>query len=163
VVIETGHAMRLFNGMNWLPAHDGDARVFAVMQRHYSFHAYSDGRRQNKRYRNRNLIVGPGEKMVLMTVNCDAIFVWKKFFDSSGQSGINCAVFHNESSVLSSVLILEAEQLAWQRWPGQRLYTYVNQDKIKSANPGYCFKCAGWKQLAYRTGSGLIVLEKLPV
>lgn len=150
----------MLSNFNWLPAKDGDARVFAVMQRHYSFHAYSDGRRQNRCYRNRRLIVGPGEKMVLLTVGCDAIFVWRKFIDASGQTGVNCAVFHNESSTQSSSLILEAEQLAWNRWPGERLYTYVNSSKIKSVNPGYCFKCAGWQQLPYRTGNGLVILEK---
>jgi len=143
----------------WLPAKDGDPRVFALMRRHYSFHLYTDGRRQRLGYRNRNLVVGPGEKMVLLTVNCDALFVWRKFKDKSGQKGINCAVFRNESPILSSLLIAEAEQLAWQRWPGERLYTYVNPRKIRSSNPGYCFKCAGWRQCGL-TKSGLVVLEK---
>jgi hypothetical protein len=31
---------------------------------------------------------------------------------------VNCAVFRNEGPVLSSDLILEAEELAWGRWPG---------------------------------------------
>jgi hypothetical protein len=132
---------------NWMPAKDGDARAYALMQRHYTFHDYADGRRHNQSYRNRHLIVGPGEKMVLLTVNCDALFVWRKFIDNSGQTGVNCAVFHNESNIQSSALILEAELLAWSRWPGERLYTYVNPVKIKSANPGYCFKCAGWRQI----------------
>lgn len=150
----------MLSNWNWLPAKDGDARVFALMQRHYTFHNYADERRRNKFYRNRHLIVGPGEKMVLLTVNCDALFVWRKFIDASKQTGVNCAVFHNESSILSSTLILEAELLAWQRWPKERLYTYVNPSKITSNNPGFCFKCAGWHQLAYRTGNGLVILEK---
>jgi hypothetical protein len=46
----------------------------------------------------------------------------------AGQRGVNCAVFRNESSVLSSELIREACGLAWTRWPGERLYTYVRRD-----------------------------------
>jgi len=147
-------------GFNWLPAKDGDPRVYALMKRHYTFHPYADGRRQNAAYRNRKLVVGPGEKLVLLTVDCNALFIWRKFKDRSGQTGINCAVFHNESELLSSELIREAAWIAWQRWPGQRLYTYVNVSKIKSANPGYCFKMAGWN-ICGKTKSGLVILEKL--
>jgi len=38
------------------------------------------------------LFVGPGEKLVLRTWECDAIWVWRKFIDDSGQEGINCAI-----------------------------------------------------------------------
>lgn len=146
----------------WLPIKDGDPRAFALMKNHYSYQAYSDGRRQNLANRNRQLFIGPGEKMVLMTVDCDALFVWRKFIDKSGQSGVNCAVFRNESDYLASDLILEAEELAWQRWPGERLYTYVDARKIKSTNPGYCFKMAGWQYCGRSKSRRLHILEKLP-
>lgn len=146
-------------GMTWLPAHDGDPRAFALMRRHYSFYEYADGRRNNPANRNRRLFVGPGEKMVLLTDDCRALFVWRKFIDKSGQQGVNCAVFRNEGDEMSSSLILEAEQLAWGRWPGERLYTYVNPRKVASCNPGYCFKMAGWRECG-RTGKGLVILEK---
>lgn len=136
----------------WLPAADGDARCMALYRRHYSYRRYADGRKPR-------LFVGPGEKMVLLTVGCDAIFVWRKFIDDSGQRGVNCAVFRNESEYLSSTLILEAEQHAWRRWPGARLYTYVDQRKIRSSNPGYCYLQAGWRKCGM-TKSGLIILEK---
>jgi len=147
-------------GFNWLPAKDGDPRVYELMKRHYTFRPYADGRRQNQSNRNRKLIVGPGEKMVLLTVDCDALFVWRKFIDKGGQIGVNCAVFHNEGELLSSTLIQEAEELAWQRWPGERLYTYINANKIRSVNPGYCFKAAGWRMFG-KTANGLVILEKL--
>jgi hypothetical protein len=41
------------------------------------------------------------------------------------------------------------------------LYTYVNGRKVKSANPGYCFKRAGWRTCG-KTAGGLIILEKTP-
>lgn len=147
----------------WLPAKDGDPRAFAIMRRHYTFQQYQDGRRAaGGGYRNRRLFVGPGEKMVLMTIHCDALFVWRKFIDDSGQQGVNCAVFRNESPVLSSVLILEAEQLAWGRWPGERFYTYVDSCKVRSSNPGYCFKMAGWSVCGQTKVKRLTILEKLP-
>lgn len=155
--------MNMLPGWLWLPAKDGDPRAFAIMRRHYTYQAYQDGRRRaGGGYRNRRLFVGPGEKMVLMTVNCDALFVWRKFKDDSGQTGVNCAVFRNESSLLASALILEAEQLAWVRWPGERLYTYVDGCKVRSSNPGYCFKMAGWRVCGRTKAKRLIIMEKLP-
>lgn len=145
----------------WLPSSDGDPRAYALMKRHYSFHQYRDGRRNNRNNPNRFLFCGPGEKMVLLTRQCDALFVWRKFIDSAGRRVVHCAVFHNESDMRSSDLIREAEQLAWARWPGETLYTYVDARKIKSTNPGYCFKCAGWKQVG-ASQKGLIVLIKRP-
>jgi len=153
---------------HWLPAKDGDPRVYALMRRHYSSHIYADGRRRNLNYRNRFLVCGPGEKMVLLTVDCSALFIWRKFIDDSGQQGVNCAVFRNEGEVLSSELILEAEQLAWLKWPGERLYTYVDPKKVKTAlwyfrkpNPGKCFIMVGWRRLEQMTKSGKVILEKL--
>lgn len=153
---------------HWLPAKDGDPRAFYLMSRHYSFQPYRDGRRQDLSYRNRHLFVGPGKKKVWLTVDCRALWVWRKFIDKSGQTGVNCAVFHNESDILASELILEAEQLAWRIWPGERLYTYVDDKAVPSPNPGYCFKKAGWqlvrdeKGKPVRTDSGKLILEKLP-
>lgn len=143
----------MFSGY-WYAIADGDPRGRALYQRHYSARHYRDGRKPA-------LFVGPGEKMVLLTTDGRALFVWRKFIDASGQTGVNCAVFRNESDVLSSTLILEAEQLAWVRWPGERLYTYVNPRAVKSANPGYCYKRAGWRTCGMTKG-GLVILEKLP-
>jgi hypothetical protein len=138
----------------WLPVKDGDPRALAIMRRHYSWRNYRDGRL-------RRLFVGPGEKMVLLTPGSDAVFVWRKFISDSGQQGVNCAAFRNEGDVLSSDLVRQACELAWQRWPGQRLYTYVNPRKVKSSNPGCCFLKAGWRKCGASKG-GLVILEKLP-
>jgi hypothetical protein len=143
----------------WLTTKDGDPRAYALFKRHYSFHQYGDNRRLVGR--NRRLFVGPGEKLVLLGYDCLALFVWRKFISTSFEAGVNCAVFRNESDRLSSILILEAEEHAWRRWPGQRLYTYVNGKQV--GGDGLCFKKAGWKKLKRRTKvNGLIVLEKLP-
>ena len=145
---------------HWLPVSDGDPRAAAMYRKHYSCNQYADKRRDQWGYRNRFLIMGPGEKMLLMTLRCDALFGWRKFIDKSGQTGVNCAVFRNESDILSSELILEAEYWAWQRWPGERLYTYVDASAIESSNPGYCYKCAGWQECGRTQARGLVILEK---
>lgn len=145
-----------------MPIKDGDERAAALYRRHYSCYQYADSRRSRYGYRNRFLILGPGEKMLLMTVNCDALFGWRKFIDDSGQQGINCAIFRNESPFQSSAMILEAEQLAWQRWPGQRLYTYVNPTAIRSSNPGFCFQMANWRKCGLSKSRSLVILEKFP-
>jgi len=146
---------------HWLPVKDGDPRAFALYRRHYTYRDYADNRRRDWSNPNRMLFVGPGEKMVLMTVNCDALFVWRKFISDDGQEGVNCAVFRNESDILSSTLILEAEQHAARRWPGTRLYTYVKPSAIRSSNPGYCYLQAGWRKCG-RSKRRLIILEKQP-
>jgi hypothetical protein len=145
---------------HWEPVRDGNPLAAAIYRRHYSAYVYADGRRDDPRYRNRNLICGPGEKMLLLAGG-PALFVWRRFIDDSGQTGVNCAVFRNEGPVRSSDLIREADALAWSRWPAQRLYTYVNPTTIRSRNPGCCFLKAGWRRCG-RTKGGLVVLEHLP-
>jgi len=136
----------------WRLSKDGDRIGRAIYRRHYSRYKYADGR-------DPALFIGPGEKLVLIAHDDDALFAWRRFIDDSGQEGVNCAVFRNESLQRSSDMILDAENWAWDRWPGERLYTYVNAAKVLSPNPGYCFKKAGWKS-AGKTRGGLIVLDK---
>lgn len=142
-------------GNYWFLSRDGDDTCRSVYDRHYSRYHYADGRKPK-------LFVGPGEKMVLITELGDAVWCWRKFKDASGQSGVNNAIFRNEGTVLSSLLILDAEQIAWQRWPGERLYTYVNPRGIRSTNPGACYKKAGWKVCGVTKWNKLLILEKLP-
>lgn len=134
----------------WYGANRGDLRAIDLFMRHYTA--------PSKRPVNHS-IGAPGEIMVLLTSRADALFIWtKQRYRADGQIGVNCAVFRNESAIRSSDLIQEAALMAWQRWPGERLFTFVNPVKIKSANPGYCFKKAGWKSCGL-TQKGLTILE----
>lgn len=146
----------------WQIVKDGDARAYELMTRHYSFRAYTDGRRERAGYRNRRLFVGPGQKLVLLSADGDALFVWRVFIDRSGQDGVNCAVFRNESGRRASDLIRMAEAMAWERWPGRRLYTYVDSRKVQGSVPGYCFRRAGWRHVGYTKKLGLLIFEKVP-
>ena len=135
----------------WCRAKDGDSRARQLFQRHYSRRKLADGRESK-------LFVGPGEKFVLISGSNDAMFVWRKFKSDDDQTGINCAVFRNESAALSSALVIEADRIAWAHWPNEpRHYTYVNAKRIRSGNPGYCFLKAGWKRVGL-TKSGLHIL-----
>lgn len=143
----------------WFPIFDGNRLGFSIYRRHYSA--------KNKKPKVRQFI-GPGEKLALLSHEGDALFAWRKFIDDcidsrSGekQTGVNCSVFRNESRHRSSDMILEAMVFAWDKWPGTRLYTYVDAGKVKSENPGYCFIKAGWEKCG-KTKNGLIVMEALP-
>lgn len=139
-------------GRYWIPVKDGNLTAFEIFKRHYT---YRKGRHPTPK------ITGPGQYICLVNRWATALFIWRKFIDKSGQQGINCAVFRNESEARSSWMILEAEALAWARWPGARLYTYVNARKVKSSNPGYCFKMAGWNPCGFSKKKHLLILEKL--
>lgn len=139
--------------MYWRLSKDGDPTGFTLYRRHYSA-------KKNPRPKQRQF-VGPGQKMVLIGADSLALFAWRKFIDDSGQRGVNCAVFRNESPHRSSDLISEAMGFAWARWPGERLYTTVNPREIRSTNPGFCFVKAGWRKCGTTKG-GLLILEATP-
>lgn len=165
---------------HWIGTHDADPRAVALYRRHYSAQA-----RLHKNHKSG--FIGPSERMVLITVDCSALFAWRLMLPPDerisklarpdrrrekrgneptqyfgDQTGLMCTIFRNEGYILSSELILEAECLAWQRWPGIRLFTYVWDSKIASVNPGYCFKKAGWKSCGRNADGRMSILEKLP-
>lgn len=145
-------------GQFWLSILDGDKLAFELFKNHYSF---SFGRADNRKT---DRFVGVGQHLVLALADYSGLFVWRlssRRWDS--QEGLCCSIFRNESSVLSSSLILDAENLAALYWPNvKRFFTFVHAGKILSSNPGYCFKCAGWSALPFVTGHrGLVVLEKI--
>ena len=145
--------------VDWWLTKDGDAACVALYERHYSAYRYAN-------QRVRRLFCGPGEKVVLRTLDGAAFFVWRRFKDAcldvrtdAPQSGVNCAAFRNKGARRSSDLIRQADAIADCLWPDCRHYTYVDARRVKSTNPGYCFFCAGWARCGV-TKSGLLVLER---
>jgi len=59
-------------------------------------------------------------------------------------------------------IILEAEKLAAEKWGPNRAFTYVDPAKIRSPNPGFCFKVAGWRfvRRVLKKGTWKHLLEK---
>ncbi len=149
----------------WLARKDANPSGLALFKRHYTYREYRDKRR-------RRHFVGPGEKLVLLTPNADALFVWRKFISLDHQEGVNCSIFRNEGPRLSSELIREAVRLGWEKWPDHRFYTYVNAKKLTVRKchgrpycpwpPGKCFIEAGWRQCGITKDKKLVILELLP-
>ncbi len=144
------------NETHWIISHDRSIIAQRLADRHYS----------RKHPGSKSGFVGPGEKIVLLSDDGKALFVWlygKPELREDGIDGINCTIFRNESNVLSSQLILEAERFATERWPGKKLFTYVSKSKVKSHNPGWCFMKAGWKVVGENKSGKLRILEKQEV
>jgi len=146
---------------HWWLTRDGDADCLALWQRHYSSRIKRGPRRIAQ-------FVGPGEKVVLRTEPGDAVFVWRVFIDDcvdartgQRQDGVNCSIFRNESQHRSSDLIRQADAIADCLWPDRRHYTFVDPQKVRSTNPGFCFIAAGWQRCGVTKG-GLLILERQP-
>ena len=157
--MSTGMSM---NGLgiegHWIAVKDGDPRAVTLYKRHYSASKAPADRLI------RHGITPPGETMVPITLNNDSLFVWHRAMieRQDHQEGVACSVFRNEGPILSSLLVQEAMELAWARWPGQRLFTYVWDAKVRSVNPGYCFKMAGWQTCGRNKDGRLTILEVYP-
>jgi hypothetical protein len=139
----------------WILTKDGDPACKKLYDEHYSKYHYADGR-------DPKLFIGPGEKLVLKTMCGNAMFAWRKFIDDSGQTGVNNAIFINhkdKSGFESSFLILQAEKYAAHRWPGERLYTYVDPEKLSTSVLGWCYIRARWKRCG-ETKSGKLIFQK---
>jgi hypothetical protein len=94
----------------------------------------------------------PGQTVVL--VAHDAVFGWWRpdptagIKQMNGLDGWTCTIFRNESTTLSSELVLAAERELVASGHGcgpDGMLTYVFDQKARSRNPGYCFKVAGWE------------------
>ena len=149
----------LIDGAEWLPVSDRHPNVVTMYRRHYSWIRNKASRAALRR----SGIVGPCQKVVLMTPNGDAVFAWALPLPdyNDGYEGVRCTIFRNESggARLSSDLIRQADALAWNRWPESRHYTWVWDEMVQSANPGYCFKQAGWKSAGRNKDGSLSLLE----
>lgn len=147
----------LFSDGAWIEARDGNPTAASIYDRHYS---------RNPASRGDHRCAGPGEKIVLLTPCARALLVWRRFLSKDptvARGDVNCAIFRNEGAgSLSSDLLRAAMAIAWRRWPGARLYTYVNPRRVRSANPGYCFLMAGWRHCGVTKTRKLLVLEALP-
>lgn len=134
----------------WIITNKGDNDCRQLADKHYS--RQTPGAKQFCR---------PGKNLVLRTSLCDAIWVTWHGIRDDGIDAWECTLFRNESKILSSTLIKEAIKITYQQWgtpPKDGIITYISPNKIKSVNPGYCFKCAGWKTFG-KSKSGKIRLQ----
>lgn len=117
-----------------------DPRACELADRHYSRRKPGSGQ-----------FMPPGQTIVLLAT--DAVWGWWRPHPASGLTAMNgldgwtCTIFRNESPVLSSDLVLDAEMAMGEYGLDiglDGLLTYVWDSKVRSVNPGFCFKMAGW-------------------
>lgn len=107
-----------------------------------------------------NQFMPPGRTIVIRDPEGTVVFGWlSQQFRDDAECGYNCSIFRNVSARLSSDVILECEQIVFEAWGENRLFTYVDPAHIRSINPGYCFKMAGWK-FVRTTADGKHLLAK---
>lgn len=113
----------------------------------------------------------PGQTIVLLTKDADAVWGWWRPHPTSGIKSMNgldgwtCTIFRNESPVKSSALVLAAEQALYDAGVDvgpDGLITYVWDKKVRSSNPGCCFKLAGWRTTGRSADGKKTLLQKSP-
>lgn len=89
----------------------------------------------------------PGQTLVLL--GDQAVWGWWRPHPDSGIVAMNkldgwtCTIFRNEGPTQSSTMILAAEAILAERigeCGPDGMLTYVWDKRVRSANPGYCFK-----------------------
>lgn len=143
--------------MQWHVSHRADPRAVAIADRHY-----------NRQKIGTPQFVPPGRCLVLMTEDERALWVsswpYAEYVRHAWAGAWVCSLFRNEGAGLSSDLIRQA--VAATRWywpdvPALGMVTFVNADKVRSTNPGACYRKAGWKRVGMTAG-GLVALQQLP-
>ena len=130
-------------GEGWMVVKDGDDTARTIFDRHYSRYRYADGRSPA-------LFIGPVEKFVLVQADGSAVCAWRKAIFDDGQTGVNCCIFRRETGEPASAMLKSAMELAWDKWPGERFFTYVDPLHVpptfRASRPtwGHCFYQAGW-------------------
>lgn len=106
-----------------------------------------------------------GRKIVIRDHAGLVLFGWL-YPDASmrmdSQTGYYCSIFRNESTRRSSEIILECEAIAVAKWGPGRMYTFIDSRKIRSSNPGFCFKKAGWNYEGLTKGGKHILVKDMP-
>lgn len=140
---------------------DGNPTARDLFKRHYSYRPRRGGRVNE-------LIIGPGEKLLLLTADGQSLCAWRREqHRADGQAGVECAIFRREGGDVASEVLKTAMDRAWQRWPSSRLFTFVKPAAVSPTmvhgHPvwGFCFYKAGWR-FAGLTKKGLHILEKVP-
>jgi hypothetical protein len=126
--------------MTWQRVTKFDPRTAALADRHYS-----------RRTIGSKQFMPPG-KTIILYHPWGAVFGWWRPDPASGiklMSGLDgwtCTIFRNETTERASQLILAAEEfLRGETCGPDGLLTYVWDKRVASANPGYCFKKAGYR------------------
>lgn len=135
----------------WLVTHKGDRACRLLADRHYSRQTIGSPQ-----------FCRPGRNLVLRTAPGDAVWVTWSGIRDDGLQAWECAIFRNESNHLSSDMIraaVEATYIEWGQPPPDGIITYVDQSKVRSSNPGFCFLKAGFRRIGRSKRRGLVLLQ----
>ena len=144
---------------HWVIVTKFDPRACALADRHYS-----------RRTPGSNQFMPPGQTLVLLEREARAVFGWWRPDPASGLQAMNglngwtCTIFRREGGPVASELILDAEDVFAERGLDvgpDGLLTYVWDRRVASMNPGYCFKCAGWRRIGRSADNRKTLLQKL--
>ena len=144
---------------HWRLSHKADKLGCQLADRHYS-----------RRKIGAPQFMPPGETIVMVAPELPAVWGWWRPHPRSGIKAMNgldgwtCTIFRNESPVLSSLLVLEAEEFLRGYTIGpDGLLTYIKDSAVRSLNPGCCFKKAGYRTAGRSRDGKKTLLQKLAV
>jgi hypothetical protein len=143
--------------MTWIVVDKFHPQACAIADRHYSRRTIGSPQ-----------FMPPGQTLVLLGFMTEAVFGWWRPHPDAGLAAMNgrdgwtCTIFRNESPALSSSLILEAERILARVYDcgPDGMMTYVYDGKIRSTNPGFCFKAAGWRVIGRSADERKTLLQK---
>lgn len=140
-------------------SHRADPAALALADRHYS--RQKPGTKQ---------FVAPGRCLVLFAETATGRALWvtvwpfAQFVKHAWAGAWGCALFRNEGAGLSSAMIdqaVSATRAYYGMPPSKGIITFVDPHKIRSTNPGACYKHAGWT-LVGAAKDGKPCLQLLP-
>lgn len=135
-----------------------DPRTAALADRHYS-----------RRKVGSEQFMPPGQTVILLSDDERAVFGWWRPDPASGIKAMNgldgwtCTIFRNEGQRRSSDMILAAEIALVATGCGcgpSGFITYVWDSRVRSVNPGFCFKQAGWRRTGRSADGRKTLLQK---
>jgi hypothetical protein len=160
-------------GMAWELSSSSDQRALAVVDGLGRFHRY--GPHYSRRTPGSKTFTGVGEEIVL--VHSSGRAVWavvrqrtpapRGSGSSRGRDGPTAAtkyvwrnmMFRNLYAGIASELIVEATERTYEEWvrrygklPDERLRTEVDVRRVRSSEPGRCYRLAGWEDGPTRNG-----------
>ena len=145
--------------MLWRMSHRADPVACKIADRHYSRQTIGSPQ-----------FVPPGRCLVLRAETDTGRALWvtswpfAEYVKHAWAGAWVCSMFRNENAALASSLIMQAvaaTRAVYGRPPDLGIITFVKPSAIRSGNPGYCYKRAGWR-LVGAAKDGKPCLQQLP-